>query len=72
MGLEIEICTTEQSKGGWREGGAALYSVSSRPCEKRRRSDGEGMRVTGSARSVSVCQCCTVLAQRCHCQMLTS
>lgn len=30
------------------------------------------MWAAGWARGVAVCQCCTVLAQRCHCQMLTS
>lgn len=51
-----------------------LYSASPRPREKRRRSNGGGVdaSVTDSALSVAVCQCCTVLAQRCYCQMLTS
>lgn len=43
MGLEIEICTTEQSKGGrrGRRGGGAA-SIQLLPCEKRRWSDGVG------------------------------
>lgn len=57
MGLEIEICTTEQSKGGRRGRRGGGVSIQLPPCEKRRRSDGEGMRAAGSARSGAVCQC---------------
>lgn len=51
MGLEIEICTTEQSKGGRRGGGrrGGAVSIQLLPCEKRRGSDGLG-------------QCCCVPA----------
>lgn len=65
MGLEIEICTTEQSEGGrrGRRGGGGLYSAASVWKEKTERRAGP---------DVLLCASVAVLAQRCHCRMLTS
>lgn len=69
---KLKFAQLNKVKAGGGEGGEGAVSIQLLPCEKRRRSDGEGMWAAGWARGVAVCQCCTVLAQRCHCQMLTS
>lgn len=55
---KLKFAQLNKVKAGGGEGEErGAVSIQLLPCEKRRRSDGEGMRATGSARSVAVCQC---------------
>ncbi len=70
-GLEIKICTREQSKWGLEVGWVSIQILPGLWIVKTERQGGN-VSVNGSVLSAPVCQRCTALAQRCCCQRLTS
>lgn len=67
--LEIEICATEQNKGGWEVGWVSFQIL---PGHVNREDRATRREYECEWASSPVCQCCTVLAQKCHWQRLTS